>query len=84
MNGVSYDAAQRITLGMKAADCRFIMDEWLHREAPCTLTVRRAKTKGLLCVVADINPNENPDGLYFLSWCVQHLNSRVKVDIKRL
>lgn len=49
MNGVSYDVAQRITLGMKAADCRFIMDEWLHRDAPCTLTVRRAKTKGLLC-----------------------------------
>lgn len=75
--------AQRVTLGVSADDCRVLMDEWLYRGAPCDLQVRRAKTKGMFCVQADIKPAEDTSGLLFISWCLKAAKD-VKVDIKPL
>ena len=73
---------QRITVGMKSADAGRALEEWLHRAAPCDLHVRRAKTKGWICFVVDTVPEKEPDGVYWLSWCVQHFDC--KADIKEL
>lgn len=72
----------RITLGMKPAEALKAMEEWLQRQAPVDMTVRRAKTQGMVCMVVDIVPNGNASGLYWLSWCVK--NYDCKVDIKEL
>ena len=77
-----YKRKHRITLGMKPADAINAMEEWLHRSAPCDITVRRAKTQGMVCFVADIVPETQATGLYWLSWCVQHYSC--KVDVKEL
>lgn len=84
MEAIDYNIPQRITLGLKADSCRMVMDEWIYRSAPCVLTIRKAKTKGMFCIVADITPNGNPEGLCFISWCIRNLTDRVQIDIKRL
>lgn len=72
----------RITLGMSSRDAGRAMEEWLQRQAPVDMTVRRAKTQGMVCFVVDLIPNGNAGGLYWLSWCVKNYNC--KVDIKEL
>ena len=72
----------RITLGMKPADAGRAMEEWIRRQAPVDMTVRRAKTQGLVLLIAELVPNDNASGLYWLSWCVKNYNC--KVDIKEL
>lgn len=68
MNGADFTKRQRITLGMKTKEASKAMDEWLYRQAPCDMMVRRAKDK-------------DGAGLIWASWCVQNLDG-VKVDIK--
>lgn len=72
----------RITLGMKPADAGRAMEEWIRRQAPVDMTLRRAKTQGLVLLIAELVPNDNASGLYWLSWCVKNYNC--KVDIKEL
>ena len=72
----------RITLGMKPADAGRAMEEWIRRQAPVDMTVRRAKTQGMVCFVVDLILNGNASGLYWLSWCVKEYNCMV--DIKEL
>ncbi len=72
----------RFTVGMKVADAGSAMEEWLHRKAPCDMTVRRAKTKGWVCFIVDAVPEKEPGGIYWLSWLVQHYEC--KTDIKEL
>ena len=72
----------RITLGMKPADAGRAMEEWIRRQAPVDMNLRRAKTQGLVLLIADLVPNDNASGLYWLSWCVKNYNC--KVDIKEL
>lgn len=72
----------RITLGVKPADASKAVDEWLSRQAPVDMNLRRAKTQGLVLLIAELVPNDNASGLYWLSWCVKNYNC--KVDIKEL
>ena len=53
----------RITLGMKPADASKAVDEWLSRQAPVDMTLRRAKTQGLVLLIAELVPNDNASGL---------------------
>ena len=49
MNGeeIGWNKPQRVTIGLPSKIVPRIMDEWLYRDAPVAMTVRRAKTKGL-------------------------------------
>lgn len=82
MNGADFTKRQRITLGMKTKEASKAMDEWLYRQAPCDMRVRRAKTEGMVAVTIETDPKDK-DGAGFIwaSWCVQNLDG-VKVDIK--
>ena len=78
----NYNRKHRFTVGMKPADAGRAMEEWIRRQAPVDMTVRRAKTQGMVCFVVDLIPNGNASGLYWLSWCVKEYNCMV--DIKEL
>ena len=54
MSSVVWNKPQRITLGVNGEACRTIMDEWLYRQAPVTMTVRRARTEGMGCIIMDV------------------------------
>lgn len=56
MNGADFTKRQRITLGMKTKEASKAMDEWLYRQAPCDMRVRRAKTKGMVAVTIETDP----------------------------
>ncbi len=71
---------QRVTLGMDNANCMRAIEEWLHRDAPIDIRLCKAKTKGLRCIICDIDPNKKPDGVYWVSWVLQYCS--VKVDTK--
>ena len=43
----------RITLGMKPADAGRAMEEWIRRQAPVDMNLRRAKTQGLVLLIAE-------------------------------
>lgn len=73
---------QRITVGMTCADAGRAMEEWVRRAAPCDMRVRRAKTKGWVLFIVECVPEAEAEGVYWLSWCVQHYNC--KTDIKEL
>lgn len=81
MNGMDIMKRQRITLGMSMKYAGRAMDEWLYRQAPCDMRVRRAKTKGMVAVTIESDPKTDGAGAIWASWCVQHLQG-VKVDIK--
>lgn len=80
----AWDKPQRITLGLPSKMMGRVMDEWLYRKAPVTMTVRRAKTKGLTAVQMDIEGEANAEGIIFASWCINEANGAAKVDIKPL
>ena len=73
----------RITLGVNGDACRAIMDEWLYRQAPVTMTVRRARTEGLVCIIIDVEPEKDAKAVYFAAWCI-NIRRDIKVDIKPL
>lgn len=81
---IAWDKPQRITLGLPSKMMGKVMDEWLYRKAPVTMTVRRAKTKGLTAVVMDIKGEANAEGIIFASWCINEANGAAKIDIKPL
>ena len=74
---------QRITLGVNGDACRAIMDEWLYRQAPVTMTVRRARTEGMVCIIMDVEPAKDAKAVYFAAWCI-NIRRDIKVDIKPL
>ena len=83
MSSIAWNKPQRITLGVNGDTCRTIMDEWLYRQAPVTMTVRRARTEGMLCIIMDVDPSKDVKALYFAAWCTK-IRSDIKVDIKPL
>ena len=86
MSSVAWNKPQRITLGVNGEACRTIMDEWLYRQAPVTMTVRRARTEGMVCIIMDVEPAKVAkvaQAVCFVAWCI-NLRSDIKVDIKPL
>lgn len=85
MNGeeIGWNKPQRVTIGLPSKIVPRIMDEWLYRDAPVAMTVRRAKTKGLVLCIMDIEES-CAAGIVFASWCIQAANGAAKVDIKPL
>ena len=85
MNGetIGLDKPQRVTIGLPSRYVSGIMDEWLYRAAPVAMTVRRAKTKGLILLIMELG-KEDAKGMVFASWCIQHAGGTAKVDIKPL
>ena len=83
MSSVAWNKPQRITLGVNGEACRTIMDEWLYRQAPVTMTVLRARTEGMVCIIMDVEPAKDAKAVYFAAWCI-NLRSDIKVDIKQL
>lgn len=86
MSSIAWNKPQRITLGVNGEACRAIMDEWLYRQAPVTMTVRRARTEGIVCIIMDVEPAKDAkdaQAVYFVAWCI-NLRSDIKVDIKPL
>lgn len=78
---------QRVTLGLKGNELLGVMEEWLHRGAPVSLTVRRARTTGLMLCVMEVDYAHEPAGALFASWALQHGAGGVRVphvDIKDL
>ena len=80
MNGeeIDWNKPQRVTIGLPSKIVPRIMDEWLYRDAPVAMTVRRAKTKGLTLLIMELG-KENAKG-----WCIQQAGGTAKVDIKPL
>lgn len=74
---------QRVTLGVSSQDCITAMEEWLHRDCPIDVTVKKAKTKGLRCLICDVYPIKNPSGLYWVAWVIQRCKN-VKVNAKEI
>ena len=86
MSSIAWNKPQRITLGVNGETCRTIMDEWLYRQAPVTMTVRRARTEGMVCIIMDVEPAKDEKAakaVYFVAWCI-NIRSDIKVDIKPL
>lgn len=83
MSSVAWNKPQRITLGVNGDAFRAIMDEWLYRQAPVTMTMRRARTEGIVCIIMDVEPAKDVNAVYFASWCI-NIRSDIKVDIKPL
>lgn len=85
MNGeeIGWNKPQRVTIGLPSKIVPRIMDEWLYRDAPVAMTVRRAKTKGLTLLIMELG-KEDAKGMIFASWCIQAANGAAKVDIKPL
>lgn len=85
MNGttIGWDKPQRVTIGVPSRLVSGIMDEWLYRAAPVPMTVRRAKTKGLVLLIMELGA-EDAKGMVFASWCIQLAGGTAKVDIKPL
>lgn len=80
---IGWNKAQRVTLGVPSRLLPGIMDEWAYREVPITMTVRRAKTKGLTLLIMDLD-KDNAQGAVFACWCIKQANGEAKVDIKAL
>lgn len=74
---------QHVTLGLTKEECEKALEEWNYRDAPIDLRVCKAKTKGMRCIICDIYPERNTQGLYWVSWCIRYLND-VKVDVKEI
>ena len=85
MNGeaIGWNKPQRVTIGVPSRIVSGIMDEWLYRAAPVSMTVRRAKTKGMILLIMELSA-ENARGTIFASWCIQQAQGAAKVDIKPL
>ena len=83
MSEIGWNEAQRVSIGLPSKIVSRIMDEWLYRDAPVAMTVRRAKTKGLTLLIMELG-KENAKGAVFASWCIQAANGAAKVDIKPL
>lgn len=83
-NEIAWNKPQRITLGLPSKMMGRVMDEWIYRNAPVTMTVRRAKTKGLTAVVMDVQGEANAEGIIFAGWCIKEANGAAKIDIKPL
>lgn len=85
MNGeaIGWNKPQRVTIGVPSRIVSGIMDEWLYRAAPVAMTVRRAKTKGIILLIMELSA-ENARGTIFASWCIQQAQGTAKVDIKPL
>ena len=85
MNGeaIGWDKPQRVTIGVPSRIVSGIMDEWLYRAAPVAMTVRRAKTKGMILLIMELSA-ENARGTIFASWCIQQAQGAAQVDIKPL
>lgn len=82
-NEVVWNKPQRVTLGLPSKIIVRVMDEWIYRNAPVAMTVKRAKTKGLVLCIMDIEES-CAAGIVFASWCIQAANGAAKVDIKPL
>lgn len=80
---IGWDKPQRVTIGVPSRIVSGIMDEWLYRAAPVAMTVRRAKTKGMILLIMELSA-ENARGTIFVSWCIQQAQGAAKVDIKPL
>lgn len=80
---IGWDKPQRVTIGLPSRLVSGIMDEWLYRAAPVAMTVRRAKTKGMILLIMELS-EENAKGVIFASWCIQQAQGTAKVDIKPL
>ena len=80
---IGWDKPQRVTIGVPSRFVSGFMDEWLHRAAPVAMTVRRAKTKGLILLIMELG-TEDARGMMFASWCIQQAQGAAKVDIKPL
>lgn len=80
---IGWDKPQRVTIGVPSRIVSGIMDEWLYRAAPVAMTVRRAKTKGLILLIMELG-KEDARGMIFASWCIQQAQGAAKVDIKPL
>ena len=83
MSSVAWNKPQRITLGVDGDVCRAIMDEWLYRQAPVTMTVRRARTEGMVCIIIDVDPEKDEKAVCFAAWCI-NLRNDIKIAIKPL
>ncbi len=80
---VGWNKPQRVTVGVPSGIVTRIMDEWVYRAAPVVMTVRRAKTKGLILLVMDLG-KDDARGMVFVCWCIKQANGTAKVDIKPL
>lgn len=80
---IGCNVPQRVTLGVNRETLGEIMEEWLYREAPVALTIRKARTRGLFAVIMDVDAAREPKGLYFAAWCVGR-RMEMKVDIRAL
>lgn len=80
---IGWDKPQRVTIGVPSRFVSGIMDEWLYRAAPVAMTVRRAKTKGLILLIMELG-KEDARGMMFAGWCIQQAQGAAKVDIKPL
>lgn len=60
MNGeeIGWNKPQRVTIGLPSKIVPRIMDEWLYRDAPVAMTVRRAKTKGLTLLIMELGKED--------------------------
>lgn len=82
-NEVAWNKPQRVTLGLPSKIIVRVMDEWIYRNAPIAMTVKRAKTKGFTLLIMELG-KENAKGMIFASWCIQQAGGTAKVDIKPL
>lgn len=83
MKETGWNRPQRVTLGVDREMLGMMMEEWMYREAPVTLTVRKARSKGLYAVIMEVDAMREPKGLYFASWCIDRCKG-AKVDLKEM